>query len=72
MQKLPGRVRVRYQKGFLSSATAALLHNTSTVAISMSAMTPLVELQQLCEHYNGKDKSAILKKIGELKEKLAL
>ena len=32
----------------------------------------LMELQQLCEHYNGKDKSAILKKIGELKEKLAL
>lgn len=29
--------------GVISSATAALLHNTSTVAISMSAMTPLVE-----------------------------
>jgi len=32
--------------GTLSASTAALLHNSSTVAISMSAMRPLIEEAQ--------------------------
>ncbi|MCR5217466.1 HMA2 domain-containing protein [Treponema sp.] len=38
----------------------------------MTFQKELLELQKLCDRYNGSDKSAILLKIGELKEKLAL